>query len=139
MAEITAVVPREGIKDTGLVGFQFLIDVDVPPADVISKPFGILSRHKKSDNYTDLFRLARGEPGAIGDDGVLRWGLSLFARGQMVHLDGVDDPGLEQLLLDAPDCNVLVPPEDIEPIELACSSLGHNLTVIRHQGILATS
>lgn len=143
MAEIMAVVPEGGITYNERISFRFLLDANAPP-ETYKRPWGVLGRAKKSDDYIDIFRAVRGEENAVGDDGTPRWNINLFTGSDgLVFGGGVDssdgEPGLRELLTNIPDCVALVPPEDIEPLTLACESLGHTLTTHRYDGSLATS
>lgn len=143
MAEILAVVPGEGIRETEKVSWEFLIDAGVE-VDLLDRPFGALWRRSKTDKHVNPFKLVRGEPGAIGDDGIPQWNLNIFrvSKGLLMagSVDSVEgEPGLQELLKNAPDCNLLVPPADIEPLTVACAGIGHQLQIHNYEGILATS
>ncbi len=149
MAEITAVVPEGGLERTGRISFRFLVEADGLPDETFGLPFGFLWRHAKDENYIAPFKLAHNEPGAVGDDGVPRWQINLFKQGpvqgdNLLMAGGVDsvdgESGLNELLGNIDDdCVVLVPEEDIEPVELAFEGLGHTLHIVRHAGSLKTS
>jgi hypothetical protein len=138
MSEITAVVPKYGLENTGRISFKFLIDAEIPRG-IVSKPFGLLIRQNKTEDYVDPFKLVRNEPGAVGNDGVKRWSLNLYSKGQLLLDSSADEPGIVDILSATPDCVILVPLEDLEPLEMACKSLGHALDVFFHNGALTTS
>jgi len=135
------IVPSEGIHETGKTDFTFMFTVDVPSELSLVRPYGVLKRRAKSPDYVDPFKLARGESGAIGDDGVARWHINVGARGQQVFAGSVDADddglGLADLLKDAPDCVVMVPPEDVEALQQASGAV--ELEVMRYEGVLSTS
>lgn len=138
MAEILAVVPKDGVEQTDRISYMYLINAEVS-SDKLHLPYGFLWRHAKSENYMNPFKAVRGEEGGFGDDGIPRWAFHLWKSGQEILGGGVDEPGLRELLENAPDCAVLVPPKDIAPIEVACEGLGHTLEVIKYEGVLTTS
>ena len=78
------VITGISIIDTGKVSFRFMFDSSAPYTQFMeySGQFGLLTLDKKGDDYVDPFRLARSEPGAIGDDGVKRWQVFIFKSGK---------------------------------------------------------
>ncbi len=142
MAEILAVVPEEGIRDTGIISYAFIARAELPLA-TLERPFGVLSRVAKGPDYIEPFGAVRGEPGSTGDDGSPLWRIDLFRMGQgwiaHGHVDTADGvPALQDFLEEVPDCTLLVPPQDTEVLIAACEASETALTVRRYAGSLAT-
>lgn len=151
MAEKIFAIAANRIEDNGTVSFRFMFQCGVPDdliEDILdlSDNFGVLTLKEKPHNYVDPFRLAHGEPDAIGSDGVLRWGLHVFKSGQGPILDAGfnEDPGVEaslkeSLLVDVPDCVLLTHVEAFERLKSVCKNAGIQLKSHRFDGTLATS
>ena len=136
---VVAVVPSEGVERRQSIDYRFMLTAEVPAA-YWGLPWGLLTRASKSSDYVNPFRLARGEPGAVGDDGVPRWELFLGQDGQQIFFGAVDDDlegrGLASILEDVPDCVVLVGPADAEAL---VQSGAADVQLIPYEGSLATS
>ena len=75
------IITATEILDTGMVSFKFMFDSGSDIDMCLSyNNFGYAKLDKKSDNHVNPFKLVRGEPGAIGDDGVKRWNPKVCKR-----------------------------------------------------------
>ncbi|HSX24574.1 MAG TPA: hypothetical protein VLG69_01265, partial [Candidatus Andersenbacteria bacterium] len=90
MATVFCIVTTPQLQDNGKVSFKFLVQPGVP-RDFICDIWGIVTMRRKGDTEMDPFKLVRGEPDAIGEDGVKRWDIHLFTgeRGNICS-GGVD-------------------------------------------------
>ena len=121
------------IKDTGSVSFRFMVDSGAPYEQFMdySDKFGLLKLDKKGDDYVDPFRLARSEPGAVGDDGIKRWQVFIFKSregqifsGSVNETVGLEtEEGLARLIPEFPECVLLMAREHWEKFEKACEGL----------------
>lgn len=138
------VVAADSVVDTGKISYIFMINSDMPRDFGNSKLYGNLYLREKAPNEVNPFRLARGEPGAIGPDGFKRWtchlgdsyGQKFFASADE---DKINEEGLQQILKDLPDGILLVEKNLLERIQAACTFMGIELHVHSYDGTLATS
>ena len=126
MADKISVITGTKIIDTGRVSFKFMFDSDAPRDHTLPfKAWGTLCKRDKDDNYLDPFRFARGEEGAIGDDGIPRWRICLFENGHgSVYGAGWDADGsegdlknLKETFQGMPNCCILMSPEIFEEVK----------------------
>lgn len=139
-SSLTVVVPSEGVQYTRTINYMFMIEANVPRDLCSDRPYGTLRRVAKGPNHVQPFKLARGEEGALGDDGVALWQMNIGRMGEQTMFAAVDADeaglGLDELLRDTPDCVILVSPEDAEALS---QTEVVDLQVIHFQGALATS
>ncbi len=142
MAEIIVVVPEEGIEETGDISFKFVIDSDISE-NVIDHAYGLMRRKKKDDSIINLIDFSNKVTNFAPIDKITQWRIDLVQNGSFLLACSVDSTenelGLQQILKNLPDSIVLVPPEDVEPLTLACSALNFNLSIHRRDGVLSSS
>lgn len=144
MTQTLYLIVANTLIETGRVGWGFYFDSGAPYDDFyqLAGVFGVITVKDKSDNYIDPFRLARGEPNAIGPDGVMRWNVNVFSQesqGLLLSL-GIDnlEGALPKLLEELPDCVLLTHQEALPPLRAAAEGMGINLGVFEYHGVLHT-
>ncbi len=141
------IVTTPQLEQTERVSFKFLVHPGVP-RDFICDTWGIVTMRRKDDNEINPFKLARGEPGAIGDDGVKRWDIHLFTgeRGNICS-GGVDESsdegGLRTLLRDATEgidrIALLMEKDLLDRFTNVCNALGIEFQIHECSENLSTS
>lgn len=129
MAEIVAIVPSEGIEETGQMRWSFLFDANLPPdllERVVDRPFGF------------LLRTSEEEAGSISQEGIKRWMINVFGHQGPILASVAGEALLPKLLEPIPDCNLLVAHEAIEPLSIACTGIGHQIVIHQYEGRLST-
>ncbi|MFA6594298.1 MAG: hypothetical protein WCT16_03510 [Candidatus Buchananbacteria bacterium] len=144
------VITGTSIKETGVYSFKFMIDSQAPRSKLsgISSRFGCLHLRPKDKNYINPFKVVRGEPNAIGDDGVKRWEIFVFesGRGQIMTCSIDETPGQEteegliDLIKELPSCVLLMDKNTFERFAQTCATLPYiELNYHHFDGELATS
>jgi len=144
------VVTGTEVPDTGKVSFSFMMKEGVPFEKFrdISQTYGWLQLRKKGDNEIDPFKAVRGEPGAVGDDGVKKWEAFVFevGRGQVMTGSGEETPksgvekSLARLIEEMPSCVLLMGRDLFDRFKKACASLPVvTLGFYHYLGVLPTS
>ena len=107
-----------------------------------------LKLRQKGDDEINPFKLARGEAGAIGDDGVQKWEIWLGGSGGMkaqgsVEENPPEEDRIKRLLGDLFDDGssaVLLMSRDVyDRLESVCQALGFELEAHHYDGELVTS
>jgi hypothetical protein len=93
----------------------------------LSGRFGHIKLEEKGENELDPFKWARGEPGALGPNGVKKWREHTFVSGEGADLGGScdesdNDTGLQKLLVDAGDAVLLMERDIFDRFEAACKA-----------------
>lgn len=142
-------ITGKSIRDNGRVSYAFMVKRSIPYREFaeLSGTFGWLRLRRKGDNEVNPFKLVRGEPGAVGDDGVKKWEIFVFrsGRGQIMTGSVEETPekeieeGLKGLLEDMPNCVLLMSRDLFDRFEKACQTADINLDFHHYEGELATS
>lgn len=127
------VVTGDPVVYNGKVSFSFMVkeNVPFPKFKEYAKKFAWLRLRKKGDNELNPFKLVRGEPNAVGDDGVKKWEIFVFetGRGQIMTASAEETPkkdieeGLKDILMDVPECVMLMSKDLYDRFEKACSKI----------------
>ena len=84
----------------------------------------------------------RGEPGAVGDDGIKRWTAFVFKDGYgQIFGAGVDDveEGLLEFVEDIPTCVLLMQRDIFDTFQAACKSRKLDVIHLEYDGLLKTA
>ena len=146
MAKKLYVITATSIKETGSQSYIFMIDSDAPyykEYGDISHLWGMVKLREKGENEVNPWKLARGEPGAIGPDGIKKWQIFVGnADGQQFFgsvEESPDEKGLQRLLAEIPDCTISMLREHFDRFQKACEAAGIKLGFFHFAGELATS
>jgi len=107
--------------------------------------YGIVKLREKGENEFNPFKLMRGEPGAIGPDGKLKWQIHVGSSGSGQVFTGhvneapPEEEGLQDLLESVPDCVLLMEKKLFERFQVACENAGIELGAYHFDGELSTS
>lgn len=144
------VVTASSIVDTGKVSFRFMFDSGARFVDFsdIANQYSWLRLRKKADDEIDPFKLARREPGAVGDDGVKKWEIFVFkcSEGQIMTASADESPkdsieqGLVRIIEETPSCVILMVRHLFERFERVCRAFPEiELGFHHYEGELKTS
>lgn len=144
------VITGTSIKDTGKVSWSFTMKDGVPFDKFASYcgKFGWLLLRQKGKNEFNPFKLVRGEPDAIGNEGIKKWEVFIFEAGKGQIFTGSADEtpekeseeGLRSLIKDLPDCVLLMSRDLFARFEKVCMGFGNvTLGFHHHEGELETS
>jgi len=129
-----------------LISYIFMFDSGAPHELFmeLSDNYGLLELRDKGENEIDPFKLARGQPGAIGPDGVMKWEISVGSSGEQVFGGNADEAppnegGLKNLLAEMPDCVLLMEKAIFGRFEKACQNLRIEVKSFHYEGTLATA
>jgi len=137
------VVAAREVKKTAQVSYMFLIQANICP-DRDPGVYGFVDLEERGANEINPWKLVRGEPGAIGPNGVKRWKVFLGSgsKGQIFGGSVDEDPGreegLQKLLKDAPEGVFLIEEKFVSRFEAACRAAKIPVDVRHFDGVLAT-
>ncbi|MFA6296490.1 MAG: hypothetical protein WC663_03990 [Patescibacteria group bacterium] len=146
-AQRLCVITGTKVVNTGEISFKYLHESGAKHT-MISEFFGHYGHvylREKGENEVDPFKLARGEEGAIGPNGILKWDIVVVKSGHGIvmqgHVDEMlpDERGLMELLKDVPKCTLLMQRDIFDRFENACQMMGIELEVHHFDGELRTS
>jgi len=147
MAKRLYVITATDVQETGKMSFAFMFKSESPfeeYADVSGK-YGKVTLREKGELEVNPFKLARGEPGAIGPDGKLKWQVHVGSSGSGQVFTGhvnegpPEEEGLQELLEGIPDCVLLMPRNLFDRFQTACKNTNIELGVHHFDGELSTS
>ncbi|MGE5328352.1 MAG: hypothetical protein ACM3KR_02445 [Deltaproteobacteria bacterium] len=138
------VITATSIVNTGKVSWGYIFDSGANKNDLcFDYPyFGFVELAQKPDNFVNPFKLAHGEPGAIGDDGVKRWNANVFESGKgLVFGGGVDDSGdgIETLTQQLPASVLLMQQDIFDKFKAACEKNNILVEHFEYNGELKTA
>lgn len=147
MAEKLYVITATDVKETGEATFSFMFKSKSPFKEYrdVSGKYGMVKLREKGENEVNPFKLARGEPGAIGPDGKLKWQVYVGSSGSgqlfTGHVDECppEEKGLQELLEGIPDCVLLIPRDLFDRFQAACENADIELGAHHFDGELSTS
>ncbi|NQT50107.1 hypothetical protein HQ571_05420 [Candidatus Kuenenbacteria bacterium] len=147
MANRIFAITGTDVVNNGLVSFKFMFDSGAPPNKILTYgEWGTLHLRDKGDDEIDPFKLVRGEPGAVGPDGVQKWQFNLFKSGTgstlTAHVEEAPDEeekGLQSILKEANNCVVLMKRGEFDRFEVACLAAGIEMDCHHFDGSLSTS
>jgi len=138
-------ITAPSIKETGRISFKFMFDSQAPFNDFadIAENYGMIKLTDKESDEVNPFKLARGEPNAIGPDGVKKWRVYVGNSKGLVLSGSVEESpneeGLQRLLTDMDDCVLLMEEKLLDRFCIACSGIEIQLTVFQYHSELSTS
>jgi len=148
MSKIFAVTTPQ-LTANGQMSYSFMLAPGVSDDILECGYWGVVTIRHKGENEVNPFRLARGEPNAVGDDGVMRWDLHLFAPSEgNVYSGGADahppqEDGLRELLTggmhDKGSVALLMERNVFDRVQSVCTGLGIEVQVHHHPEPLSTS
>jgi hypothetical protein len=140
------VVTAPAITDTGRVSFKFLFDSKAQniPFDTTGR-YGQVMLEDKHKDEVDPFKLARGEPGAVGPNGTKKWRICIGnskcrdLAGSVNECPNENERGLQELLKDAGEAALLMERGIFDRFELAAKAVGYEVLAHHFDGTLSTS
>lgn len=139
------VITTPAIRNTDRVSFKFMFDSKAPFEKFasISGNYGIVKLTDKDSNEINPFKLARGESGAIGSDGVKKWRINIFDSDGLVLAGSVEESpqesGLQKILGDVDSCVLLMETSIVDKFRDVCNVLGIQIDMFACDEILSTS
>lgn len=144
MAKKLYIITATNVKETSLITYRFMVDSGAPYQEFrdISGLWGLVKLRDKGENEIDPFKLARGESGAIGPDGIKKWQIYVGNAGGLDFSgyadEGTNEEGLKSLLEEMPDCVLLIARENFDRFQKACGAAGIELGFYHFAGQLST-
>ena len=126
MTHVLAIVPADGVENTGAISGEFRLRAQVP-AEQQYDPFGYL-----------VIESGGSQPATAGGNNVRVWRLAAIHPPSGPLVRNATSKDLFSLMSGLPDCVLLVEPESVQALRTVCAALDYQLTVHGFRGRLST-